>query len=43
METTNLNFLEKDTPENRPVEPLGKIAKTSMLNGLHNIYFREAV
>ncbi len=35
--------LEKDTPENRPIEPIGKIAKAPVLNGLHNIYFREAV
>jgi transposase InsO family protein len=35
--------LKKDTPENRPIEPIGKIASTSVLNGLHNIYFREAV
>lgn len=35
--------LEKDTPENRPIEPIGKVAITPVLNGLHNIYFREAV
>ena len=35
--------LEKDTPENRPIEPYGKIASTPVLNGLYHIYFREAV
>ena len=27
----------------RPIEPIGKIAQVPILNGLHNIYFREAV
>ena len=35
--------LEKDTPEYRPIEPSGVIASIPVLNGLHNIYFREAV
>ncbi|MBI9060207.1 MAG: transposase [Labilibaculum sp.] len=35
--------LDKDTPENRPIEPYGEIANIPVLNGLHNIYFREAV
>ena len=35
--------LEKDTPEKRPIEPFGTIVSTPVLNGLHNIYFREAV
>ncbi len=35
--------LDKDTPESRPIESIGKIANTPILNGLHNIYFREAV
>lgn len=35
--------LEKNTPESRPIEPYGKLANTPILNGLHNIYFREAV
>jgi transposase InsO family protein len=35
--------LDKDTPENRPIEPYGEIKSIPVLNGLHNIYFREAV
>jgi putative transposase len=35
--------LDKDTPESRPIEPYGKIARRPVLNGLHNIYFREAI
>lgn len=34
--------LEKDSPEGRPVEQLGKLSKIPVLNGVHNIYFREA-
>ncbi|MCP5061365.1 MAG: transposase [Ignavibacteriae bacterium] len=35
--------LEKDTPESRPIEPLGVITSIPVLNGLHNIYFRKAI
>ena len=35
--------LDKDTPENRPIESIGNISSIPILNGLHNIYFREAV
>ena len=35
--------LQKDTPESRPIEPFGKLANRPILNGIHNIYFREAV
>ena len=35
--------LKKDTPEDRPIEPSGVIASIPVLNGLHNIYFREAI
>ena len=35
--------LDKNTPENRPIEPYGLMVRTPVLNGLHNIYFREAI
>jgi putative transposase len=35
--------LDKDTPISRPTEPIGKITANPILNGLHHIYFREAV
>jgi hypothetical protein len=34
--------LEKDSPESRPVQVLGKIDRIPVANGLHNYYFREA-
>ena len=34
--------IAKDSPEGRPIEPEGRLSKTPVLNGLHNIYFREA-
>ena len=35
--------LEKDTPESGPIEPIGKVVSTPVLNGLYNIYLREAI
>ncbi|MBU0476160.1 MAG: transposase [Bacteroidetes bacterium] len=35
--------LDKDTPENGPIEPYGEIKSIPVLNGLHNIYFRESI
>jgi len=34
--------LEKDSPEGRSIEQEGKLSKIPVLNGVHNIYFREA-
>ena len=34
--------LEKDSPEGRSIEQMGKLSKIPVLNGVHNIYFREA-
>ena len=34
--------IAKDSPEGRPIEPEGRLSKTPVRNGLHNIYFREA-
>ena len=34
--------LNKDSPEERPVQSEGEIYKVSAVNGLHNIYFRQA-
>ena len=35
--------LDKDSPISRPIEPIGKIKAKPILNGLHHIYFREAI
>ena len=35
--------LDKDTPDKRPIESYGEINSIPILNGLHNIYFREAI
>jgi hypothetical protein len=34
--------INKDSPEGRPVQSEGEIYKVSAVNGLHNIYFRQA-
>ena len=34
--------LEKDSPESRPVQVIGKIDKILVANGLHNYYYRNA-
>ncbi|TSA30731.1 MAG: integrase [Ignavibacteriales bacterium] len=34
--------LEKDSPESRPVQVIGKIEKMAVANGLHNYYYRKA-
>src|ERR1035437_2038189 len=34
--------LNKDSPEGRPVQSEGEIYKVPAVNGLHNIYFRQA-
>ena len=34
--------LEKDSPESRPVDVIGRIEKVSVANGLHNYNFRTA-
>jgi hypothetical protein len=34
--------LEKDSPESRPVQVLGKIERIPVANGLHSYYFRDA-
>ena len=34
--------LNKDSPEGRPVQSEGEIYKVLAVNGLHNIYFRQA-
>ncbi|MDQ7818053.1 MAG: integrase core domain-containing protein [Melioribacteraceae bacterium] len=34
--------LEKDSPEPRPTQVIGKIDKVAVANGLHNYYFRNA-
>jgi hypothetical protein len=33
---------EKDSPESKPVQIIGKIERISVVNGLHNYYFRNA-
>ena len=35
--------LDKDSPETRPVQVIGKIDKIPVAKGLHNYYFRNAV
>lgn len=35
--------LNIDTTENRPIERYHELARITVLNGLHNIYFREAI
>lgn len=32
----------KDSPEGREVQVVGKIEKIPVLNGLHNVYYRKA-
>jgi hypothetical protein len=34
--------LDKDSPESRPIQVIGKIGKVPVANGFHNYYFREA-
>ncbi|MDQ7818037.1 MAG: hypothetical protein RDU14_13500 [Melioribacteraceae bacterium] len=34
--------LNKDSPESREVQVIGKIDKVQVANGLHNYYFRKA-
>ncbi|MDP3581629.1 MAG: hypothetical protein Q8S39_06815, partial [Ignavibacteria bacterium] len=34
--------LNKDKPESRPVQVIGRIDKVAVANGLHNYYFRNA-
>jgi transposase InsO family protein len=34
--------INKDSPEGRPVQSEGEIYKVPSVNGLHNIYFRQA-
>ncbi|MDP2036118.1 MAG: integrase core domain-containing protein [Ignavibacteria bacterium] len=34
--------LNKDSPESRPVQVIGRIDKVAVANGLHNYYFRNA-
>jgi len=34
--------LEKDSPESRPAQVIGKIERIPVANGLHSYYFRKA-
>ena len=34
--------IDKDSPEGRPIQAVGKIGKIPMVNGLHHTYFRKA-
>jgi hypothetical protein len=34
--------IDKDSPEGRPVQIVGKIDKIPVANGLHHVYFRKA-
>jgi transposase InsO family protein len=34
--------INKDSPEGRPIQTVGKIDKIPFVNGLHYVYFRQA-